>query len=132
MVKQKVKEFPVMQSICFWCGDTKNEILIGTKAKSIKSIGHKVVKDYDFCDSCQEIMKQGITCIEVDTLPWSEGQPSMGGGYPSGRWCVITEDGVKDVIEESETLRAIIEKRKVFLPKEVYLQMFNQIRRDIW
>jgi hypothetical protein len=127
-MSKKVKEIPIMRSICFWCGEMKDEILVGKQAIPKEKIKREVVRSYEPCETCAGEMSQGITCVEVDAVPWSEGQPSMGGAYPSGRWNVVTEDGIKGVIEDGELLDSILEKRKVFIEKDAFSQMF--VKKD--
>jgi len=79
-------------SLCFWCGETKNELLVATKQTRAwcndKSMG--VVVNYNACDKCEEGHKLGVWLIEASETPISRGQPEMQKGvYPTGKNWVV-------------------------------------------
>ena len=74
--------------------------------------------DYEPCDKCAELGKQGITIVEASENPvLGEGQPTYYGYYPSGRHFVITDDGARRIFTEP-MISQLIEKRMGFVDKE--------------
>ena len=101
-------------SLCFWCGETKNELIMATKQTKEwcdnKSMG--VIVSYEPCDKCAEGHKLGIWLVEASDTPISKGQPEMQEGiYPTGNNWVIK----KEVLD--------IDSPTAFVTKEVAKEM---------
>ena len=82
-------------SLCFFCGETKNELLLATRQTKEwcdnKSKG--VIANYEPCDKCKENHELGMWVIEASEIPVSEGQPEMQEGiYPTGRSWVVKKE----------------------------------------
>ncbi len=127
MKKTKEKSFPVMQSICFWCGELKDEILIGKRATAVDTHKDKVISDYSPCSSCKDNMNKGITFIEMSESPIHDNQPMMfDRGYPTHRWAVLKEEAVSRMIEDQDIIKDILEKRKTFVDVEAFSMLFGE------
>ena len=108
-------------SICFWCGETKELLLLGYNDG--KEAPREVLLDYEPCDKCKEQMDLGIMLIQVTTTPQTKGQTPMGenGPYPTGAWSVVKEEAMRKMLQNSpELLLQVLEQRKAFVPKEVW------------
>ena len=110
--------------VCFFCGEAKNEIAlmgkVGGKGEDIEMPMHCVL-DYEPCDKCKEEMAQGITLIGVAEQPTSENQTPIDANrrlYPTGKWCVITEECTKRIFDESSS-KSLLDSRKGFIAQEV-------------
>jgi len=126
MSKSTDKQIPVMMSVCFWCGNEKNEILVGRRPVNTDKIKRNAVANYDPCDTCSNTMKEGIAFIEMSDKPYEDKQPLMfNRGYPSGRWAVIADEGVKQIISDEDILRDVLEKRKTFVHPEAFKMLFH-------
>lgn len=105
--------------ICFFCGETKNEIaLLGKIDRKDSEAPRHILLDYEPCEKCQELMNQGITLIEVEEQPVHPNQPPIAKNlYPSGMWHIVTEDFVKEHFQPEEMVNNVLKKRKCFIPK---------------
>lgn len=109
--------------VCFWCGETKNEIaLLGRirekdpiTGKSIRGTDleapMKMVLDYEPCDKCKEKWDKGFTVIEVSPNPLQKGMPPIcsdmvdGELYPTGRYLVLLNGVEKNIFNEKYTAK---------------------------
>ena len=91
--------------VCFFCGEDTNEIAILGKLKEDKEAPMRMVLDYQPCDKCREQFNVGVPLIEC-TYTNNNNRLSIsedGDGhevYPTGRWCVITEEGAKSIFSD--------------------------------
>ena len=121
--------------ICFWCGETKNEIaLLGRMREKDPHTGKAVrgsdleapmqmVLDYEPCDKCREIRAKGFTLIEVSETPNSKGQPPIQASlYPTGRHSVIANEAAESVFAPEYLTKGIllldIETYSMLIPSE--------------
>jgi len=114
-----------MIPICFFCNEERNEVaLLGYLPGDKQAPMHGVI-DYEPCHGCQIQMEQGVTLIEVNDYPNHEHQPPMGDRYyPTGRWLVMTEEGILNTINDLEMANGIINEGRAFIPPEVF-EMLN-------
>ena len=72
--------------VCFWCGQDTGEVaLLGAAYKD--EAPRRMVIGQNPCEKCKAQMAQGITFMEV-----TENREY------TGRWCVITEDAVRRMV----------------------------------
>lgn len=115
---------------CFWCGEDKNEIALLGAAYSREAPRHMLL-NYDPCDGCKENMEKGIVLIEADTSPFGKNQQPMqrdsvhGDIYPSGRWCVISEEATMRMLPEGPHRDSVIKHRKAFIEPTVADRIFG-------
>lgn len=103
--------------ICFWTGKPKGVALMGFNKG--KEAPRQIVTDYEPGDEAKALMAQGITVVEVvesQIKSWPEIAPGL---WPTGRWCVMTDDAVRRLLRE-DMAAAVLAKRKCFLAKEAY------------
>lgn len=99
---------------CFWCGKEKNEIALMGKLPDDAEAPHNVILDYEPCDECKANMAKGITLVGVVEHPLPDGRPAIRkGAYPTGRWAVVSPDGVRSFIQEPLATAVINEGRAV-------------------
>ena len=56
-----------------------------------------VVANYEPCEKCEELFRQGTRIIEVETEPVSKGQPAMQEGvYPTGHIWVMESKAAEE------------------------------------
>ena len=77
-------------SICFFCGEPKEILLLGKLKGDAKAPG-KVLADYQPCKACMEKIAKGRLVVEVVTTDTGS-VPIAEGAWPTGRWCVITKE----------------------------------------
>lgn len=112
--------------ICFWCGRDIGVALLGRIDREDSEAPHKVVLDYEPCDTCKAERAQGFTFIEVGPTNQVEGMPPIGHDdqgvplYPTGRLVVITMEaatklvppealgGKNTVLVDTETIEALL------------------------
>lgn len=105
--------------ICFFCGETKNEIaLLGRiGGKQDLEAPRQILLDYEPCDKCKEIFAQGVLLIEVTRVPNVEGQFEIAkDAYPTGRHCVVKPEALRGDFKAGS---------KALVLKEDYEQMFG-------
>ena len=107
--------------VCFFCGKTKNEVaILGKINKQDDEAPPHMILDYEPCDECKKHMALGITFIGVTDKPVSKNQPPIskdktGEHYPTGDWCVVTEDCAKRLFTD-DILNDVLRARKLCLP----------------
>lgn len=111
--------------VCFWCGNPKNEIALmgrvnpskkrGKNAEDIKMPMYSLI-DYEPCDTCKSYMDQGVTLIAVDTVQTNNLPPidHKRNLYPTGKFVVIKEDGVKALFA-TDVAEDMIKNKKCFV-----------------
>lgn len=93
---------------CFWCGQEKNEIALMGKLPSDAEAPHKAVLDYEPCENCKANMEKGITLIGIVKHPLPDGRPAIRKNiYPTGRWAVVTPEGIRRCIQEPQATNII-------------------------
>jgi hypothetical protein len=118
---------PVSMSQCFWCGEMKNEILIGRRlTPNADKAPRSVVHSYEPCDKCQAGMNQGITLIEANDHPRDDRQLAMGGAYPTGRWIVVREQALDHIVNDPNLLETIKQHRKTFLEPQAFQRLLPE------
>ena len=84
--------------VCFFCGDTKNEIaLLGRiGGKEDLEAPMRAVLDYEPCEECRKKFAEGVLLIEVTNYPNMEGQPMIAkNAYPTGRYSVVRPEALR-------------------------------------
>lgn len=96
-------------SVCFFCGEDKNEIALMGRVRerdprtgravkgSDVEIPMRMVLDYEPCDCCKEkfstgVLLMGVTTRTTDGRPAIQRQPDGTYLYPSGSYAVITPE----------------------------------------
>ena len=84
--------------ICFFCGETKNEIaLLGRiGGKEDLEAPMKAILDYEPCEECKKKFAEGVLLVEVTDYPNMEGQPMIAkNAYPTGRYSVVRPEALR-------------------------------------
>lgn len=97
-------------SQCFFCGDTKNEILLFGRLPGDKEAPKRACYDKEPCDKCKGHMEQGIMFISV-----KENDPE----YRTGKICVIKEEAVRNMLKEP-MLGHVLKVRACFISDETW------------
>jgi hypothetical protein len=130
------KDFGVNPTVplCFWCGEMKNEVaMLGNKLKT--QAPPKMVLDYVPCEKCQDKMKLGITCMEVDSTTKLKRMPlaregAMSVVAPTGSWCVVNIAAMKRLISDNLKLGEIIRSGRCVLEVAVYQSIFGEALKE--
>ena len=99
--------------VCPICNEPSGTImLLGLiKGKERSDPGApRYVRDDQPCDKCVEYMEQGVIFISV-----RDGQPESQNPYRTGKFCVVTDEGVRRIVETPELLADILKKRVAFI-----------------
>ena len=78
-------------TLCFWCGKSKGIALLGQLPNDAEA-PKEAVFDYEPCDECQSMWKQGVPILEVTSTPIRKNLPAINKepvAYPTGRWVVV-------------------------------------------
>lgn len=115
--------------VCFFCGESKNEIALMGRIHSKKGARDDVkapmymVLNYEPCDECIEKFKQGVLLIEVTTVPQSKNQPPISNKqeelFPTGAWCIVSEEA--EFCKENNLTAG----SSVFISKELFKSLFG-------
>ena len=84
--------------VCFFCGDTKNEIaLLGRiGGKEDLEAPMRAVLDYEPCEECRKKFAEGVLLIEVTDYPNMDNQPQIAkNAYPTGRYSVVRPEALR-------------------------------------
>lgn len=90
-----------------------------------------LVGDYEPCDSCKELRKQGIDLIEATERPRSDvpEQPPYHGAYPTGRHMILREEAVRSIFSP-EAAERLCEARIGFMDSETLAKLQGMIERS--
>jgi hypothetical protein len=78
-------------SICFFCGKEKNELILPGRLKGDREAPRKAVWNYEPCDECRKLMKEGVmVCIVKDGS-------NPENPFRTGRLLVIRDDDAKRI-----------------------------------
>jgi hypothetical protein len=103
-------------SVCFFCGEEKNEIILPGKLNGDAEALRKAVWNKIPCDKCEEYMRQGIIFIGVDErLTTDRSNP-----YRTGKFAVIKDEAVKRIIADKKLVDNILRQRVAFAPNELW------------
>ena len=108
--------------LCFWCRTNSVGIALAGRLPH-DAEAPRTALTYDPCEQCQKLISSGIWLIEA-TKTGDENVPPMPGtnAYPTGRWAVISEEGVRAVVNEPWQSE-LIKKRKAVMEPEVISQL---------
>lgn len=91
--------------ICFFCGKPTGEIALLGRLKDDAEAPKYSILDYTPCVECKKVFKEGVLLIETDdnvqdVAPITTDSDNVP-KYPTGRWCVITEEGANKAFKNS-------------------------------
>lgn len=104
----------VGMSDCFFCGQTK-ELLLDRWLR--ESLPNRAVYNKEPCEICKEYMKQGVILISVSEKLTGENKENP---YRTGGWVVVTDEGVKRMLEGAAMLDDILKFRVSFITDEAW------------
>lgn len=92
----------ISTTVCFFCGKDKD--IVAYKLPRAVEAPTRMLVDYEPCKDCAAQMAKGITLIEV-TSSDTGAQPIKPGLWPTGRWCVITQESANRLFAGINTTR---------------------------
>lgn len=108
---------------CFWCGEVVGVAMYG-RLKNDAEAPQTAVLNYDPCDDCKQGMSLGITFVEAVASQPDDGRPPLQRkpqpAWPTGRWCVIQEDAVKELIADKALLAHVLKHRRALLEHDMW------------
>lgn len=115
-MKNAGNNFEVAMIKCYFCGKDKglvmNTRLTQKHAEKIKKMhGHTI--DYEPCDECKKLMKEGIMFISV-----KDGE-SGNNPYRTGKMCVIKDEAVKK-FTSPEMFEQVKKTRMAFIADSIW------------
>ena len=117
--------------ICFWCGKEKNEIaLLGKLPGDVEAPKSMwLLGDYEPCDSCKELRKQGVDLVEAASHPTLHPkQPAWHGAYPTGRHMILKENAIRAIFAP-EVADDLCKRRIGFMDCEAFTNLRNLIEK---
>lgn len=105
-------------SRCFFCGGPKNDLVLFGRLKSDAKAPQNVVMDYEPCEVCKKKFEAGILLIGATETPNYEGQPPLGGGYPTGAYMLVKERLVRNLCEP-ETAEQVVAAGKTLIDQGI-------------
>lgn len=110
---------------CFFCWKDKNMIILaghiqekGPNGRPIPGSDleapHGKVWDMEPCDECADYMKQGVILLSVKEEERTD-NPHRTGGF-----AVVTDEAITRWLGETETAKAVLQKRVLFVPDEAW------------
>lgn len=111
-------------ALCFFCGEAKEVVLFG-RLKGDVEAPREVLMDYEPCDKCKELFKQGSLLLEVDIKPITDNQPAIKQEknqklYPTGRFNLIKKEACERIFGQ------IFEKALIDVPTWNMIFINNQ------
>jgi len=113
---------------CFYCLENKNEVILAGKLPGDKEAPQSAVWDNVPCDSCAELMTQGVILVSVrddqlEELEWAQREKRMPNPYRTGGFWVLKDEAIRRIITPEELAEQIIKHRFTFVPDEVALAL---------
>lgn len=105
-------------TICFYCGEEKNEIALLGKLKGDQKAPMRACIDLNPCPECIEHMKQGVILIEAEPDHDNPTTPRRLGG-----WAVVKESAVKRIFTDSDDLESVLQSRFAFISKDSWTDL---------
>ena len=92
---------------CFFCGKNKSVALlghIGGRGKDIQA-PKECILDYDPCNECRAVMRNGVSLIEAQEIPTINGLPPLKAidgreMYPMGRLVVVEAKKWSEMVQK--------------------------------
>jgi len=131
---------------CYYCGEP-NEIVIDRylghshHGKGVSELQDKVI-DMRPCNKCEELMKQGVMLIGI--IPsmcdpnWSappkdkkQAEGWMPNPYRSGDVVVLKDDAIRRLINDPGMVNYALEKRWIFIDKEVLNMLGINTKKEV-
>lgn len=97
-------------AVCFFCGKDKGVVVLG-KLKGDAKAPRRAIYDYRPCDECREKMSKGVTIIECATAENGNAPIGQEGAWPTGRWCVISDDAASKLFKDNTRKTILLEDR---------------------
>jgi len=95
--------------LCFYCMKEKNEILLPGKLSGDMEAPRNAVWDDRPCDTCAELMKQGVILVSV------KNGESGDNPYRTGAWVVVRDEFIARIVAPPTLRDQILKKRFAFL-----------------
>jgi hypothetical protein len=92
---------------CFYCNKPKNQ--------RDAEAPHGVVIDLEPCDECEKWMRRGIILISI-----RDGETGTVNPHRTGKWLVITDEGVLSLMKPGPTRDLVLKKRFCFVEDNVW------------
>jgi hypothetical protein len=103
-----------MLCLCFFCHEETGEIaLLGLLADDAKA-PHRGVLDHTPCTKCKEYMEQGVILVAVRDGETGENP------YRTGPIAVVTEDGIRRMIEDEKLRSQVLKSRFCYVPETAW------------
>lgn len=124
----------VAMTRCYLCGGDK-DIILHTRMKDISEVNGKVV-DMSPCNKCQELMKQGIIMITIDSeksdKDWDKPKDGeIPNPYRTGGFFVVKDEAVTRMLEGNQNyIDWVLKHRWMFIEHSVAEQigLFDQLK----
>src|SRR6185503_11177954 len=91
----KIKQFVAMPN-CFFCNESKDEILLSRRLEDISALDNKVI-DMEPCTKCRDFMSQGVIFCSVKD---GEMTSNPNNPYRTGGWWVMKEEAAVRIFPE--------------------------------
>ncbi len=89
-----------------------------------------LIGDYEPCDACKELRKQGIDLIEATDHPIAHPkQPAWYGAYPTGRHMILKENAIRAIFAP-EVADDLCKQRIGFMDQEPFTNLQNLIEKE--
>lgn len=116
--------------VCFFCGKEKNEVALLGKLKDDAEAPMHAIIDYEPCDECKKAMASGILMIGVKPTPSMDNQPPISRDlYPTGKWIVVSEDFIRNNINNEKLAEAIITNKKTIADDAIVENIISEAEK---
>jgi hypothetical protein len=102
--------------LCFFCNKDKGIILFGSALRG-QEAPRQAVYNHEPCDSCANLMKQGVILISVDE---KKSAGDMQNPWRTGGWVVVKDEYIKRVFNPPELVADVLNRRIAFMPDETW------------
>ncbi len=125
------EKYGVNPTVCqyFWCGEDTGELALLGRMRGDVEAPHRAFINYEPCSDCQKKWDSGIVLLEVISVSKTTNPPIFKDGIHAftGCYMVVPEELVKQLLNQDSVVDRVIEKRKGFLPPEVFNVLLKKI-----
>jgi len=106
--------------LCYYCGESKNEILLLGRLKGgeDKEAPRNAVWDFNPCDKCKEYMELGVIIVGI-----RDNEPPTKTPFRTGQMVVVKEEALTRLKEQQPSVASIVDdavkSRMMFMEESV-------------
>lgn len=104
--------------VCFYCGEDDGTVMLPGRLPDDAEAPRRGVWTKEPCEKCKGLMAQGVMLISV-----RDGETDVDNPYRTGKVAVVTNEGIRRMVNPASLAEQIIAKRVAFVPDEAWKKL---------